>query len=227
EWYSNSTLDSVLTKWKNNTCPLSNQSIPLNVVTYNVQGWGTRALEVVDLIFKVDNPVCVFTELRELWNSFKVPHFTSFYQKGINHSGGVMITIGKHFRATRIDTDIENTVLVDIHGLSEQIRIIGIYWPQGQMRSLKDLCPFLVKGTILTGDFNATSDEWGSQSTGRRGSSLKKWIEENELTFIPTKSHSSKRSDRHIDLTFTNLNRVENETIFYGSSDHWPTVLRS
>ena len=138
-----------------------------------------------------------------------------------------MITIGKHLRATRIDTDIENTVIVDIHGLSEQIRIIGIYWPQGQMSNLKDLCPFLVKGTILTGDFNATSDEWGSQSTDRRGNSLKKWIEENELTFIPTNSHSSKRSDRHIDLTFTNLNRVENETIFYGSSDHWPTVLRS
>ncbi|CAF4237971.1 unnamed protein product [Rotaria magnacalcarata] len=127
EWYSNSTLDSVLTKWENNPCPLPNQFIPLNVLTYNVQGWGTRALEVMDLIFKVDSPVCVFTEVGELWNSFKVPHFTSFYQKGTNHSGGVMITIGKHFRATRIDTDIENTVIVDIHGLSEQIRIIGIY----------------------------------------------------------------------------------------------------
>ncbi|CAF5146129.1 unnamed protein product, partial [Rotaria magnacalcarata] len=103
----------------------------------------------MDLIFKVDSPVCVFTEVRELWNSFKVPHFTSFYHKGTNHSGGVMITIGKHLRATRIDTDVENTVIVDIHGLSEQIRII-------------------VKGTILTGDFNATSDEWGSQSTDRR-----------------------------------------------------------
>ncbi|CAF5136244.1 unnamed protein product, partial [Rotaria magnacalcarata] len=124
EWYSNSTLDSVLTKWENNPCPLPNQFIPLNVLTHNVQGWGTRALEVMDLIFKVDSPVCVFTEVGELWNSFKVPHFTSFYQKGTNHSGGVMITIGKHFRATRIDTDIENTVIVDIHGLSEQIRII-------------------------------------------------------------------------------------------------------
>ncbi|CAF1387235.1 unnamed protein product [Rotaria magnacalcarata] len=136
--------------------------------------WGTRALEVLVLIFKVDSPVCVFNEVGELWNSFKVPHFTSFYQKGTNHSGGAMITIGKHLRATRIDTDIENTVIVDIHGLSGQIRIIGIYWPQGQMRNLNDLSPFLVKGTILTGDFNATSDEWGSQSTDRRGNSLKK-----------------------------------------------------
>ncbi|CAF4898960.1 unnamed protein product, partial [Rotaria magnacalcarata] len=48
--------DSVLTQWENNPCPLSNQFIPLNVLTYNVQGWGTRALEVMDLIFKVDSP---------------------------------------------------------------------------------------------------------------------------------------------------------------------------
>ncbi|CAF3449954.1 unnamed protein product [Rotaria socialis] len=220
EWYSNSTLDSVLTKWKNNSYPLSNQFIPLNVLTYNVRDWGTRALELMDLIFKVDSPICAFTEVGELWNSFKVQNFTSFYQKCTNHSGGVMIRIGKHLRATRIDTDIENTVIVDIHGLSEQIRIIGIYWSQGQMRNLKDVSPFSVKGTILTGDFNATSQEWVSQSTDRRGNSLKKWIEENELAFTPTNSHSSKRSDRHMDLTFTNLNRVENETIFYGSSDH-------
>ncbi|CAF4331979.1 unnamed protein product [Rotaria magnacalcarata] len=119
EWYSNSTLDSVLTKWENNTCHLSNQFIPLNVLTHNVQGWGTRALEAMNLIFKVDSPVCVFTKVGELWNSFKVPHFTWFYQKGTNYSGGVMITIGKHLRATRIDTVIENTVIVDIHGLSE------------------------------------------------------------------------------------------------------------
>jgi hypothetical protein len=227
EWYSNTTLDSVLSNWEINSCPSSSQLIPLNVLTYNVQGWGTRALEVMDLIFKVDSPICVFTEVGELWNSFKVPHFSSFYQKGTNHSGGVMIMVGKHLRATSIDTEIANTVIVDVYGLSEQIRIIGIYWPQGQTRNLNDLSSFLIKGTILTGDFNATSNEWGSKSTDKRGSLLKKWIEENDLTFIPTSSHSSKRSDRHIDLTFTNLNNTVNDTIFYGTSDHWPTVLSS
>jgi hypothetical protein len=138
-----------------------------------------------------------------------------------------MLLIGKHLRATRIEIDIENTVIVDVHGLSEQIRIIGIYWPQEQTRDLNDLRPFITKGTILTGDFNATSDEWGSPHTDRRGAYLKRWIEENDLTFIPTSFHSSKRSERHIDLTFTNLNRVDNETVFYGTSDHWPTVLNS
>ncbi len=79
----------------------------------------------------------------------------------------------------------------------------------------------------MTGDFSATSDESVSQSTDRCDALLKKWIEENELTFVPTTSHSSKRSDRHIDLTFTSLSRVENETVFFSTSDHWPRVLTS
>lgn len=227
EWYSNSTLDSVLSKWEDNPSPTANAFAPLHVLSYNVQGWGTRALEVMDLIFKVDSPVCVLSEVGQKWNSFKVPHFSSLYQQGTNQSGGVMLLVGKHLKAVRIDTDIENTVIADIVGLSEQIRIIGIYWPQGQTRDLNELTPFLIKGTILTGDFNATSAEWGSPSTDKRGALLKKWTEENDLTFVPTSSHSSKRSNRHIDLTFTNLTGVTNETIFYGTSDHWPTVLSS
>lgn len=109
-----------------NSSPQATQFIPLNVLTYNVHGWGTRALEGISLIFEVDSPVCVFTEVGELWNRIKIPHYTSFHQKGTNHSRGVMITIGKHLRATRIEVDIENIVIVDIHGLTEQIRVIGI-----------------------------------------------------------------------------------------------------
>ena len=58
-----------------------------------------------------------------------IPYFTSFYQKGISCSRGVTITIGKHLKATRIYTNLENTVMVDIDALYEPIRITGIYWP--------------------------------------------------------------------------------------------------
>ena len=138
-----------------------------------------------------------------------------------------MIIIEKHLKATRIDTSLENTIVVDIDGLSEPIRVIGIYWLQGQVRNLNDLCPFLVRGTVLTGDFNASVEEWGSKSTDSRGARLKKWIEENDLAFSHTTSGSSKRSNRHIDLAFTNLSRVPSETLFYGTSDHWPTLSSS
>ena len=65
EWFANRTLNATLTKWEDKVCPLTTQSIPLNVLTYNVRGWGTRSLEVIDLIFEVDSPVCVFTEIGE------------------------------------------------------------------------------------------------------------------------------------------------------------------
>ena len=56
---------------------------------------------------------------------------------------------------------------------------------------------------------------------------MKKWIEENDLAYSPTTSHSSKRSSRHIDLTFSNLSGVQSETLLYGTSDHWPTLSSS
>ncbi|CAF4651832.1 unnamed protein product, partial [Rotaria sp. Silwood2] len=121
EWFSNSTLNKVLSDWEQRSCPITSQFTPLNILTYNVQGCGTRALEVMDLIFKVDSFICVFTEVGELWNSFKIPHFSSFYQKGTNHSGGVMIMIGKHLKTTRIEVDIDNTVIVDVVGLTQQV----------------------------------------------------------------------------------------------------------
>ena len=148
-----------------------------------------------------------------------------FHQKGTNHSGGVMIAVGKHLKAMRLDVDVENTIVVDVIGLSEQIRLTGIYWPHGQKRKLDDLRPYLVKGTILTGDFNATAEAWGSKAADRRGGELKKWIEGNNLNFVASTAHSSRRSDRHIDLTFTNISSASCETLFLGTSDHWPTVL--
>jgi hypothetical protein len=121
----------------------------------------------------------------ELWNSFSVPHYNSFFQRGTNKKGGVTVAVGKHLRTERIDTDIENTVIVDINGLSEPARVIAVYWSQCQKRDLDDLKPIIVERTILMGDFNATAEEWNSHATDARGKVLKQWIEKNNLLFIP------------------------------------------
>jgi hypothetical protein len=94
---------------------------------YNVQGWGTCAHEVIELVYKIEAFICIFTEVGELWNTNKIPQFNLIYQKDTNHSGGVCITLGKHLKASRIEADIPNTVVIDIIGLSEPVRIIGIY----------------------------------------------------------------------------------------------------
>jgi hypothetical protein len=71
----------------------------------------------------------------------------------------VCIAVRKHLKATRIEVNIPNTVVIDITGLSELVRIIGIYWPTSQQRDLDDINPYVVERTIITGDFNATVKE--------------------------------------------------------------------
>ena len=111
--------------------------------------------------------------------------------------------------------------------LSEPIRIIGIYWPHCQHRNLDELIPFITERTILTGDFNASVQDWNIPSTDAGGNRLKKWIDKCNLIFIPGTKNSSKRSARHIDLVFTNVFDAKAETWLMGSSDHWPLVLQS
>ena len=226
EWYSNKSLNSVLSQWGNSN-PITSNSVrmPLKIMCYNVQGWSSRAPEVIELVYKTESSICIFTEVGELWNTNKLPHFNIFYPKGTNRRGGVSIAVGKHLKASHIETDIPNTVVLDIIGLSEPVRIIGIYWTNSQQRNLDDILPFLTEGTIVSGDFNATVKEWDSPLTDKRGLYVKEWIHENNLRYIPSISHLSKRSLRHIDLSFLNIPVISCETVLFGSSDHWPLAL--
>ena len=79
------------------------------------------------------------------------------------------IAVGKHLKATQIEVDIPNTLVIDITGLSEPVRLIGIYWPASQQRDLEDIHRYVTEGTIITGDFNATMKEWNSPKTDTRG----------------------------------------------------------
>ncbi|CAF3665277.1 unnamed protein product, partial [Rotaria sp. Silwood1] len=144
------------------------KKVPLNILCYNVEGWGTRHLEVVDLVYKVDASISVLTEVGELWNKFSIPNSNTFHQQGTNRSGGVCVSVGKHLRATQVQLEIENTVIVDVFNLSDPIRIIGIYWPQGQERDLDDLNSYITQETIITGDFNASLEEWNSPASDKR-----------------------------------------------------------
>ena len=83
----------------------------------------------------------------------------------------------------------------------------------------------MVEGTILTGDFNATVKEWNSPLIDKRGRRVKEWIEEKNLTYIPSTSYTSKRSLQTIDLAFSDITAISSETLHIDTSDHWPIVL--
>jgi hypothetical protein len=188
---------------------------------------GTRGLEVLDLIHHVDASFIICTEVGEQYHSFQIPDFNVFHEEGTNKNGGVLVAIGKHLKASKVETRLQNTLVIDIMGLSEPLRIIGIYWPNSQKRDINELNPYIIKNTIISGDFNASVSHCNSPTTDKRGHEVLKWSDENLLTYIPGTNNSSKRSQRNIDLTFTNFPVIKGETLSIGTSDHWPLVYRS
>ncbi|CAF4185011.1 unnamed protein product [Rotaria magnacalcarata] len=237
EWHS-MPLDSVLSFWEmhENSSKQFNSSsaaIPLKFCLYNVKGWKSRRLEAIDLIHSVESLVCVFTEVGEQETTCLIPDYNTFYQTGLNRSGGVCIAVGKNLQASKVKTNIPNTMIVDIYiyiriyGLTEPLRVIGIYWPSSQQRNLEDLSPYITNNTLVAGDFNATTLDWDSPKNDNRGTLLKKWIEENNLLYIKNTKNSSKRSSRNIDLAFTNIREIVGETLTFGTSVHWPILYTS
>ncbi|CAF4260937.1 unnamed protein product, partial [Didymodactylos carnosus] len=115
EWYESNSLEDAVEKWetygiKQNVVP-NKQNVLLSFCLFNVQGWKSRALEVLHLIQKAEASLAICTEVGAYWDSFKLPNFNMFYQEGTNHCGGVTIAVGKHLKATKIDSNLENTIV--------------------------------------------------------------------------------------------------------------------
>jgi len=95
------------------------------VLSYKVQDCATRVLKSIDLIYKTDRSIGIFTEVVKLWHSFTVPHLNIFHEKGTNNKGGgVIVTplVGKHLKTTKVEVNIENTVTVDIDEFSKKLQ---------------------------------------------------------------------------------------------------------
>ena len=131
EWFSSSTLDSILLKWENHSNAskllMVSQNSPMNFLLYNVQGLRAKGSEVIEFIYRYEAAFIICTEVGELWYQQKIPDFNMFHERGTNKNGGVVIGVGKHLQASKVDTNIENTLVIDLFGLNEPLRVIGIY----------------------------------------------------------------------------------------------------
>ena len=172
EWFSSSTLNSTLRQWEDHNqqkeSRINTHSDPMTFVLYNVQGLNSRGLEVIELINKVEASFIICTEVGEAWRKCSIPDFNMFYEKGTNKNGGVIIGVGKHLKATKLETKLSNTLVLDIFGLNEPLRVIGIYWPDSQKRDINEISQFIIGNTIIAGDFNATVKQWNSSTTDKR-----------------------------------------------------------
>ena len=231
EWYSSNTLNNVLEIWETHNNQ-QNKAIrqfekPLIFSLFNVQGLNSRNLEVLELIHRYETSFIICTEVGKLWNSQQIPDFNIFHEERTNKNGGVIVGVGKHLKALKVETSMKNTVVVDIFGLNESLRVIGMYWPESHQRNIDEITPYITKNTIISGDFNASVAQWNSSKTDKRGAIIKQWSENNNVMYIQGTINSSKRSDRNIDFTFSTVEGITGETIEFGSSDHRPIVYKS
>ena len=138
EWYSSNTLNNVLEIWETHK-KQQNKAIrrfekPLIFSLFNVQGLNSRNLEVLELIHRCETSFIICTEVGKLWNSQQIPDFNIFHEEDTNKNGGVIVGVGKHLKALKVETSMKNTVVADIFGLNESLRAIGIYWPESHQR---------------------------------------------------------------------------------------------
>jgi hypothetical protein len=131
EWYASSTLEYTLKIWENHnnqdSLSVNKLFIPLTFFSYNVQSIYSRGEETLELIQKVDASFIICTEVGEKWKTFKPPDFNIFHVEGTNKNDGVIIGVGKHLKASQVETKMTNTLVVDVVGLTEPVRIIGMY----------------------------------------------------------------------------------------------------
>ena len=63
EWFTAGTLQNILTQWENiPRREIESVPIPLNILCYNVQGWGSRSLEVIDIVYKIEAAIYVYSQ---------------------------------------------------------------------------------------------------------------------------------------------------------------------
>jgi hypothetical protein len=47
----------------------SNSKEFLKILCYNIESWGIRVMKAIELVYKVQASICIFTEVEELWNT--------------------------------------------------------------------------------------------------------------------------------------------------------------
>ncbi|CAF3791778.1 unnamed protein product [Rotaria magnacalcarata] len=131
--------------------------------------------------------------------------------RGTNKSGEVCAAIGKHLKGTRIEINVENTVIIDANGLSETIRVIAIYRPAGQIMKLEELEPYISENTIITGDFNASIKECGSESSDKRDTGKTILTKENEISDELYRYCSEQFKAQNADMSDSHEVQIETE----------------
>ena len=160
------------------------------------------------------------------------------HDMGLRASGGVSILIRKNIPQSKINISTPLQAVAISATLHKTTAICSIYIPPQDPineEQLNNLINQLPKPYILMGDFNSHNILWGSRTTNKRGQTLEKIINNNNLCLHNQKAQthlsSSSGTFSSIDLTlsdpatFIEYNwRVHEDSC---GSDHFPIIIEN
>ena len=125
------------------------------VLSFNVRGLGLRMHEVILLSISFEFDVLVLLEVgvydsSDLNQCFS--KYRTFYQKGENSHGGVILLTRSDMRVKRVECPLPNVCFLDVE-LEENLRIGGVYGSDSRSWNWHDLSRWCVSNCILLGRF--------------------------------------------------------------------------
>jgi hypothetical protein len=223
EWESSPLLHNCLKLWKshstNDTASTLNS---FHILSFNVRGLDLRIQEVLLLAnsFKFDILILLETGAFDHQHFHQVfSNYKTFFQKGENSNGGVMILVRNDLKTIRVHCDVPNICVVDV--LDDlPLRIIGVYAPESKSWTWENLSPLVSSKCAIFGDFNIDIEK-----DNAKADSLMLWADNHFLTPYVPSLPTSNRSDRIIDFAFSSGFSISIQTHEGGtSSDHKPIL---
>lgn len=211
----------------------------LNVLQWNAQSVRNKKDEILELISNHQLSILAIQETKLKNNTeFKIPNFNLLHKEGhINYSthGGVGLFIhsGIPYLQIELNTPLQ-AVAAKISTSQHCITFLSLYIPGSQkidINTLNNLFIQLPSPVIIMGDFNAHSEQWGSNKTDCRGRLIQTFCNNNNLNILndgaPTRIVYN--SESAIDLTFCspNLHPIVDWSVYAspGASDHCPIII--
>ena len=169
---------------------------------------------------------------------FSIRGYQGFRLDRVGHKGGLLTLVRNNYSAVVTNTaDWEGTEQIAVKILlpKSEILVVNCYCaPSKEMRL--QLIPVSENGSLILGDFNSHSTNWGYKSTDKRGEQMEDWMIENRLLLVnkpddqPTHYHRAWKTTSHPDLAIAteNLHKICEKSVEdqLGGSDHRPVILR-
>ena len=212
------------------------------IIQWNCCGYKANYNEL-QLLITEQNPtiICLqetFKKSNDKTNMKNYEQYDYIHDTGLRASGGVSILIRKNIPQSKINISTPLQVVAISATLHKTTAICSIYIPPQDPineEQLNNLINQLPKPYILMGDFNNHNILWGSRTTNKRGQTLEKIINNNNLCLHNRKAQthlsSSSGTFSAIDLTlsdpatFIEYNwRVHEDSC---GSDHFPIIIEN